>query len=141
MSQVPSNYSRPFPSGATSVDIEMHLRGENYDSYVRRLMHEGMGAGGTAGRFTADSATWSTCPRGPELEPEPEEFGSWEAFQAVVAARRSHRLRVMGDESRWDDASLCPFAWAQEPHQLNCDLVWSFKSSSARSHGCGMDKT
>lgn len=24
----------------------------------------------------------------------------------------------------WDDESLCPYAWAQPLHQLNCDLVW-----------------
>lgn len=110
---VPSNYTRHFPAGTTTVDIESHLRGAIYDPYVRRALYEGMGIGGVPGRFEEDSETWLSCPA---TQAQPDSVMN--KLQTVIG------LRTAGDEERWDDDVLCPFAWAKAMHRLNCDLVW-----------------
>ena len=49
-----------------------------------------------------------------------------------------------GDEERWDDDVLCPYAWARDIHELNCALpIWPAEldeklgSSGVSEHHCG----
>ncbi|PSR78587.1 hypothetical protein PHLCEN_2v7334 [Hermanssonia centrifuga] len=108
---IPTNYTRLFPPGTTSIDVESHLRGAIYDPYVRRVMFEGMGVGSVSGRYEKDYLNWLSCPA-------VETQSVWNTLQTVFG------LHQLGDESRWDDDMLCPFAWAKQLHPLNCDLVW-----------------
>lgn len=111
---IPYNYTRPFPAGTTSVDIEKHLRGAIYDPYVRRVMYEGMGVGPIEGRFQEESFDWILCPSRTE---QPQSL--WGSLQTALGLRR------VRDEEHWDDDVLCPYAWASELHKLNCDFpVW-----------------
>lgn len=48
-----------------------------------------------------------------------------------------------GDEERWDDDVLCPYAWARDIHELNCAFpIWpaeldaTLSSSSDSERGC-----
>lgn len=109
---IPSNYTAPFPPDTTTLDIEKHLRGAIYDPYVRRLFYEGMGVGVVDGRFEDGVFDWTVCPT-----PEPQSI--WMSLQNTLGFRTS------GDEKRWDDGYVCPYAWASELHQLNCDFpIW-----------------
>ncbi|KAI0687641.1 phospholipase C/P1 nuclease domain-containing protein [Cytidiella melzeri] len=114
---IPYNYTRPFPRGATTVDIESHLRGAIYDPYVRRVLFEGMGVGSVEGRFASEAYDWLLCPAPTSTEAEP--LTLWQSLQTVLGAKQA------GDETRWDDAVLCPFAWGKELHKLNCMFpIW-----------------
>ena len=112
---VPRNYTRPFPEGSTSVDVETHLERDTiYDPYVRRVLWEGMGVGSVPGRFESDVLDWLTCPA-----KEVKDGSFLDTVQTTLGMRRAV------DEDKWDDDVLCPFAWAKELHNLNCDLpVW-----------------
>ncbi|EKM56607.1 uncharacterized protein PHACADRAFT_183223 [Phanerochaete carnosa HHB-10118-sp] len=111
---IPSNYTRRFPHGSTSIELEPHLRDTIYDPYIRRVMWEGMGVGKAPGRFEAEAFEWLNCP-----EKAQADYGLWDAMQSTLG------LRAAADEERWDDDVLCPFAWGKELHKLNCDLpVW-----------------
>ncbi|KAI0071106.1 phospholipase C/P1 nuclease [Panus rudis PR-1116 ss-1] len=110
---IPGNYSHPFPIDASNLDIESHLRGAIYDPYIRRVFHEGFGEGSSQpGRFETELENWLACPQG-----VPQSW--WQSAQTFLGLRR------LGDESRWDDDALCPYAWAKELHQLDCDFpIW-----------------
>lgn len=108
---IPQNYTHALPAGKSTIDIESHLRGAIYDPYVRRLMYEGFGTDVILGRFSAEYDEWLSCPSA-----EPSSL--WNQVQAVLGMQKTR------DEERWDDGALCPYSWAKELHQLNCDLVW-----------------
>lgn len=111
---LPYNYTKPFPKGSTNVDVETHLRGAIYDPYVRRVLFEGFGVGSVNGRFTDEVNDWLLCPV-PTTKPP----SLWSSLQTVLG------LNTAGDETRWDDDVLCPFAWGKQLHQLNCVFpVW-----------------
>ena len=113
---IPSNYTRHFPHGSTSVDVEYHLRDTIYDPYVRRVLWEGMGVGSVPGRFETDALDWLSCPAKAQT---PANSGIWGTLQTALG------MRVTLDEERWDDDVLCPFAWSKTLHRLNCELpVW-----------------
>lgn len=92
-------------------------------------MYEGFGFGGTtnitSGRFTEESQEWLSCP---QVQPTEQSF--WGAAQTFMGLRNwlssSPSLRGgSGDEKRWDDEALCPYAWAKELHELNCQFpIW-----------------
>lgn len=109
---IPNNYTKPFPHGSTTVDVEKHLRGAIYDPYIRRVMYEGMGVGMADGRFEDGVFDWTVCPA-------PEPLSIWMSLQTTLG------LRAPGDETRWDDDYVCPYAWANQLHKLNCEFpVW-----------------
>ncbi|CAL1708981.1 unnamed protein product [Somion occarium] len=109
---IPQNYTHPFPAGTSDVDIESHLRGTIYDPYVRRVVYEGFGTGPARGRFTEESQEWLSCPQG-------QQSSFWASAQTFLG------LRTAGDERRWDDDVLCPYAWAKELQKLNCEFpIW-----------------
>ncbi|KAI0084711.1 phospholipase C/P1 nuclease domain-containing protein [Irpex rosettiformis] len=111
---LPYNYTRPFPKGSTRLDVESHLRGAIYDPYVRRVLYEGLGIGPEEGRFTNDMNDWLLCP-----VPTSQPPSLWNSLQTVLGLSR------VGDETRWDDDVLCPYAWGKQLHQLNCAFpVW-----------------
>ncbi|KAH9939871.1 phospholipase C/P1 nuclease domain-containing protein [Amylocystis lapponica] len=119
---VSRNYTRALP-GAQGV--EAHLRGAIYDPYVRRIMHEGF----AEGRFAAFH-DWLACPA---VEAQPSLF-----------ARAQALLGLGGDERRWDDGVLCPYAWAGDIHALNCELpVWPHELDARAPSGAhaGFEET
>lgn len=142
---IPANYSRPM-LGA----LEVHLRGSIYDGYVRRLMLDGFGIAGAAGegRFGA-VAEWLECPTGDDddaLLPWPTVHTVLRVVQHTLgmatglinrSRRHLHHKHggeglwnwlmggTAGDEARWDDDVLCPYAWARDIHALNCAFpIW-----------------
>ena len=125
--ETPRNYSHPL-TGTAGALVEPHLRGAIYDPYIRRIMHEGLSIGG---RFDSESRTWLDCP-----EPASDSgalqaqagYGWQERLQSLLALDYKAALGLTtpaGTEKRWDDATLCPYAWAKPIHELNCALpVW-----------------
>lgn len=113
---IPANYTRRFPQGSTSVDLETHLRRDTiYDPYVRRVLWEGMGVGSVPGRFASVALDWLSCP----IKGVKEDNSFLNSVQTTLG------LRSAVDEDRWDDDVLCPFAWSKDLHKLNCELpVW-----------------
>ncbi|KAI8986725.1 phospholipase C/P1 nuclease [Trametes punicea] len=141
----PQNYSYPL-TGPEGALVEPHMRGAIYDPFIRRIMHEGLSFGG---RFDAESETWLDCPK-PALKPQsPQQnrprtairkavdytldvlgLGSSHTLQALLNGDISAALGLTtpaGAEEGWDDATICPYAWARAIHTLNCDKdlpVW-----------------
>lgn len=132
-----SNYSYPLPIAG----IESNLRGAIYDSYIRKIMWEGIGVGAYSevpGRWEDEVDAWLECPASEStlastfMHPFAETIEAsatgmaW--MQMVMGylwptwfAGRKERKAV---ELDWDDQKLCPYAWAKPIHELNCDLVW-----------------
>jgi hypothetical protein len=102
---VPSKYSRPLPSR----QIEHALRGTIYDSYVRRIMWEGV-----LGNWQDDIPGWLTCPASARAMPA-------QKWQQVFSLWGGPIAREVEQDT---DGVLCPYAWAEPIHKLNCDLVW-----------------
>ena len=124
--ETPRNYSYPLKGSAGAI-VEPHLRGAIYDPYIRRIMHEGLSVGG---RFDEESRTWLDCPAPHEdsTGPEPARSALGERVQALLALDFASAFGLTtraGTEKEWDDAVLCPYAWAKPIHELNCALpVW-----------------
>ncbi|KAL1941699.1 hypothetical protein VTO73DRAFT_6699 [Trametes versicolor] len=139
----PNNYSHPLP-GTGGVFVEPHLRGAIYDPYVRRIMHEGLSP---SGRFAAESDNWLDCPTPADARPIPPTQNAGTSSALGYALRLlglgdSHTVQALlnldvpaalglttraGTEKEWDDAEVCPYAWARPIHALNCDAslpVW-----------------
>ncbi|RDB18622.1 Endonuclease 2 [Hypsizygus marmoreus] len=106
--QVPRNYSRPLPSR----QIEFALRGTIYDSYVRRIMWEGI-----LNKWADDVSDWVACPS--TSQPTPPST-LWQHVLSTVS--RFTHIRSVEDET--DDHTLCPYHWAEPIHKLNCEIVW-----------------
>ena len=122
--QTPRNYSSPL-GGTAGAFVEPHLRGAIYDPFIRRIMHEGLSDGG---RFHDDSPTWLDCPE-PSLTAF--EHGSQEPLRATALGLTT----PAGTEKKWDDATLCPYAWAKPIHALNCELpVWPHELDEGGHH-------
>lgn len=124
---IPLNYTRPLPIPA----IENNLRGAIYDPYIRKVMWEGIGVGmyggGREGRWEEEVEGWLDCPISPSSSHAAQTAGVLSQLVQTVkqaflslAPRRGHQ----GPPQTTDDAIICPYAWAQPIHQLNCDLVW-----------------
>lgn len=106
----PYNYTRPLPL----PEVEYSLRGAIYDSYIRRIVWEGI-----RGKWRDELESWVTCP---EMAPEPEDTPL--SFKQQVLSTWN---TITGKEPfslETDDDVICPFAWAEPIHALNCDIVW-----------------
>jgi len=103
--ETPPKYSYPLPSPW----IEYALRGTIYDSYVRRIMWEGI-----LDEWTDDIDNWLTCPA--VAEPATK-------WQQVLSTFRGW-IGPANPGKETDDNVLCPYYWASSIHQLNCQVVW-----------------
>ncbi|KAF5380203.1 hypothetical protein D9615_006179 [Tricholomella constricta] len=101
--ETPSNYSVPL----ASPQIEWVLRGAIYDSYVRRIMWEGV-----LDQWKDEIPSWVACPAPARA------YGGGGLWQTV--------MRVFGRDvaGETDDEVLCPYHWAAPIHALNCEIVW-----------------
>ena len=108
--EVPRNYSRPLPYD----QVEFALRGTIYDSYVRRIMWEGI-----LGRWKDEILNWTSCPATTKGSPSTPRGSLW---QQVVSKMHTFSSGDIAYET--DDDILCPYHWARPIHELNCDLVW-----------------
>lgn len=119
-----SNYSHPLPIPA----VESVLRGAIYDPYIRRIMWEGIGVGEystTPGKWEDEVEQWLECPSTSARIQIPS-FASG-PIQMLSQFFRQTVLDLFaggGIQQETDDEILCPQAWAEPIHQLNCDLVW-----------------
>lgn len=98
---IPSNYSRPLPF----PEIETHLRGTIYDSYVRKLMWVGI-----MGQWKNEIDSWISCPPS-----SPASGGIWQTVLNLFS-------RNVAEET--DDDVVCPYAWAKPINELNCDFIF-----------------
>ena len=117
-------------------------------------MYEGFGLGlattNKSGRFSEESQEWLSCPQAPPEDnqsfweagqsflgdSQPSSFSSRALASGYFAVGRVVEMAKMvmtvagmrggkGDEKRWDDEALCPYAWAKELHELNCQFpIW-----------------
>ena len=115
---VPANYSQPLPY----PQVEKALRGTNYDSYIRRILWEGI-----LNPWGEDLPKWLSCPI-----PAPTNSGSssgvgllgiWESIYTVTA-KVAQIFMKDGVDINPDGPVVCPYSWAKLIHELNCDLVW-----------------
>lgn len=100
---VAQNYTRPLPSR----QVESALRGTIYDPYIREIMWEGV-----MGAWKDELEDWLSCPE--DISPLPTNS------QTPFILSPATGMRVLNTASE----SICPFAWAQPIHQLNCDIIW-----------------
>lgn len=107
---VPRNYSRPLPY----PDVEQALRGTIYDSYIRRIMWEGVFQ-----KWSDQVPEWFSCP---ENLPPAAAAGIWQ--QVVMGWKRLSGGGKQGVEIGLDTDVICPYHWAKPIHALNCDVVW-----------------
>jgi hypothetical protein len=114
--QTGRNYSRPLPAGFERV--EENLRGAIYDSYIRRIVWEGV-----EGKWAENLDDWIACPAGdgkPEMHKE---------ATTVLSTLRDFFLpgwiSERGIETPVTDTEfICPYHWAKPIHALNCELIW-----------------
>jgi hypothetical protein len=107
---VPRNYSRPLPY----PDVEHALRGTIYDSYIRRIMWEGVFQ-----KWSDQVPEWFSCP-----EATPASAGEIGIWQQVVMNWKRLSGGKQGVEIGPDTDVVCPYHWAKPIHALNCDVVW-----------------
>ena len=101
---IPRNYTLPLPLPS----VERHLRGAIYDPYIRRIIHEGV-----LGRWEGEIDSWFDCPATSNAHTMGEDA------QIPLGAMGT---AVGGADE--DTDLICPFAWAQPIHALNCAFVW-----------------
>jgi len=106
--ETPGNYSRPLPSR----QIEFALRGTIYDSYVRRIMWEGV-----LGKWANEVSDWVSCPS-TSMTSSPSNL--WQQVMSIFSRRQGDGSVAGGT----DDDLLCPYHWAKPIHALNCEIVW-----------------
>ncbi|TFK41665.1 phospholipase C/P1 nuclease domain-containing protein [Crucibulum laeve] len=104
---VPRNYSLPLPY----PQIEGALRGTIYDSYIRRIFWEGL-----LNEWVDEKDGWLACPTPKEVQ-QPQG-----ALQQLMSLVGMNSARDVAGET--DDEFVCPYAWAQPIHKLNCEIVW-----------------
>jgi hypothetical protein len=102
---VPQNYSRPLPFS----EIEQHLRGTIYDSYLRRVMWEGI-----MGQWKDEIDSWISCPTSTSSVPS-SSSGVWQTVLSLF----SHNV---AEET--DDDVVCQYAWAKPINELNCEFIF-----------------
>lgn len=113
---VPQNYSRPLPYPR----VEKALRGTIYDSYIRRILWEGL-----LNPWAEDTADWLSCPVPSEDAPIAPSglLGAWQ--NAYSATRKLVQVLLRdGVDITPDGPTVCPYHWAQPTHALNCEIVW-----------------
>lgn len=132
--EVPGNYSSRFPL----PKVEDALRGSIYDSYIRRILFEGV-----FDSWSNDTSNWLTCATPTSPTPETMSMdraltspGLWNSALGFVHGSIQTIISMvnpkMGVEIIPDGPILCPYYWAQPIHQLNCDIVWPVEVDDTR---------
>jgi len=113
---VPENYSQPLPF----PQVEKALRGTIYDSYIRRILWEGI-----LNPWAEDLPKWLTCPapKRPRSGFGIGLLGMWENIYAATT-QAVQKFMKDGVEISPDGPVVCPYFWAKPTHQLNCAIVW-----------------
>ncbi|KZS97179.1 phospholipase C/P1 nuclease [Sistotremastrum niveocremeum HHB9708] len=97
---LPLNYTRPLP-----IDwVESALRETIYTPYIRQIMWEGV-----LTEWKDELDAWLLCPG-----------AVWKTLGLVNQDGNPTPLQSIPT----DDDVVCPFAWGEPIHQLNCDLIW-----------------
>lgn len=102
----PLKYNRPLPDPS----IERHLRGAIYDSFIRKIVWEGISV-----KWADEVESWIDCPV--IEEPEPVQLSFWEQTKQLF-------LGNSAKPEDTDDEVVCPYHWSKPIHQLNCDFIW-----------------
>ncbi|KAJ7587048.1 phospholipase C/P1 nuclease domain-containing protein [Mycena floridula] len=102
---IPYNYTRRIPVPL----VEYNLRNTIYDPYVRRIMWEGI-----LGKWRDEIPSWLSCPK-PTTD---------QTTDSMLSYLWGPIWRFFRSTSSTDDEILCPYAWAQPIHALNCEIVW-----------------
>ncbi|KAK0240851.1 phospholipase C/P1 nuclease domain-containing protein [Armillaria nabsnona] len=114
---IPHNYTRPLPSRT----IEYNLRGTIYDSYIRRIMWEGI-----LGKWEDEVSNWLTCPTSKDSSSSIPSSSSGlvsSAWQQAISLWSWMRGPNWSPDDT-DDDTLCPYYWATPIHALNCEIIW-----------------
>jgi len=133
---VPLNYSLPLPCDK----VEAALQGAIYDSYIRRILFEGV--------FDAWANVipdWLICAMPlSTLRPTAEKaipsgnlslLGLWKSLVGVVNGVQTIMSKLnpkTGVDILPDGPIVCPYYWAQPIHRLNCDIVWPVELDDPR---------
>ena len=104
--ETPSKYSQPLASHR----MESALRGSVYDSYVRRIVVEGI-----LDKWTDDIPGWPSCPSA-SFKPDT-------LWQEVLTSSGHLTGRAASGKAA-DDDLLCPYHWARPIHDLACHFAW-----------------
>ncbi|EIW74377.1 phospholipase C P1 nuclease [Coniophora puteana RWD-64-598 SS2] len=134
---VPSNYTRAIPV----PELERNLRDTIYDPYIRQLVWEG-----AFGKYADELEDWLSCPSAPS-----ESNSMFAPFSSATSSLLREAMEYTGlhaahqgaqrlfswlglssglaksgseDPHKWDDETLCPYAWAAPIHALNCEIVF-----------------
>ena len=131
---VPGNYSSRLPL----PKVEDALQGSIYDSYIRRILFEGV-----FDSWSNDISNWLTCAT--PTSPTPKKMnmdrvltspGLWKSALGFVHGGMQTVISMlnpkMGVEIIPDGPILCPYYWAQPIHQLNCDIAWPVEVDDTR---------
>jgi len=87
--------------------IELHLRGDQYDPLIRKVLVEGINQ-----TWAGEVESWIQCPT---ISHSPSRGGD-SGDQTI--------LQPQWQVSDTDDGIVCPWHWASPIHQLACDWVW-----------------
>ncbi|TFK20649.1 phospholipase C/P1 nuclease [Coprinopsis marcescibilis] len=118
----------------SSAQIESALRGTIYDSLLRRIMWEGVRErwavphqDPTSDEEYSEVDTWGLCPpvsnhsalsTSNEAPQSNADYGNSDGAQAALVP---HKEPLAIDP---DGPLICPFAWSQPIHTLNCEYIW-----------------
>lgn len=102
--ETPQKYHRPL-----SREIEFVLRDTIYDTYIRRILTEGI-----YDKWAYEVQSWVSCPN------TRTQSNTWQ--RVLTSLRGMTSLASLSEET--DDEVLCPFHWATSIHRLNCDVIW-----------------
>lgn len=118
---VPQNYTEALPSKY----IERALFGKAYDPYVRQIMYEGV-----LDRYTDELNDWLACPAVDDssvrVYPPTERMQQLPLTPSRMNLVKSSMTgrKPAKDVPPTDDNIICPFAWAEPMHKLNCEIAW-----------------
>jgi len=87
--------------------IEIHLRGDQYDPLIRKVLVEGINQ-----TWAGEVESWIQCPTISHSSSRPGDSDDQTILQPQWQA------------SDTDDGAVCPWHWASPIHQLTCDWVW-----------------
>ncbi|KAF9556308.1 phospholipase C/P1 nuclease [Agrocybe pediades] len=115
--EVPRNYSRPLPY----PKVERALRGTIYDSYIRRLLWEGL-----LNPWATEAESWLGCPTPSTTDGSLSSSGLLGMMHNAYyyTGKLVQSIIKDGVEIIPDSDTICPYAWSKPIHKLNCDLIW-----------------
>lgn len=113
---LPWNYSEPLPL----PEVEAYLRDTIYDPYIRRLVWEGL-----LDKWEDELDEWLVCPPSTSsVQHRLQPASTWQTILSLFSSGKNVGEGEGKDGLGVDDDKLCPYAWAQLIHQLNCEIVF-----------------